>query len=137
MALTWKQEAFCQAMVKGANQTDAYKSVYDASKMKANVINVKACELLKNGKVSVRLKELQDAIAKRHELTVDDIIAELEEAREMARSASTPNPGVMVNATMGKAKVAGLIKDKHELTGKDGAPIEVTRIERVIIDTKK
>ncbi len=137
MALTGKQEAFCQAIIKGKTQADAYRENYSVKGWKESSIHCCASQLASDTKVAQRLESLRAAIAKRHELTVDDIIAELEEAREMARSANIPNPGVMVNATMGKAKVAGLIKDKHELTGKDGAPIEVTRIERVIIDTKK
>ena len=31
----------------------------------------------------------------------------------------------MVSATMGKAKLHGLLIDKNELTGKNGQPIEV------------
>ena len=132
MSPTVKQEAFCQAYIQnGGNATEAYKSAYNAEKMKAEVVHVKACELLKCGKVSVRVKELRDSIAKRHELTVDDIIAELEEARKMARNGNIPNPGVMVTASMGKAKVAGLLVDKVALTATVTMQTEEQRMARI------
>lgn len=59
MTLTAKQEAFAQAIADGLNQSDAYRKAYDASSMTDAVINVKACELLKNGKVKVRVDELR------------------------------------------------------------------------------
>ena len=57
--LTKKQESFAQEYVKCGNATEAYKKVYNASNMKPETIHVKASELLKNGKVSVRVHDLQ------------------------------------------------------------------------------
>lgn len=57
--LTKKQEAFAVAVAKGSNASDAYRNAYDAKGMKANVINVKASQLLKNGKVRDRVEELR------------------------------------------------------------------------------
>lgn len=126
-SLTVKQEAFCQAYIEnGGNASDAYRTAYSASKMQATTINRNAKFLLDDNKIATRIATLRSAIQKRHELTIDDIIAELEEARELAKNATVPNPGVMVNATMGKAKVAGLIKDKAEITGVDGGPVDVS-----------
>ena len=59
-----------------------------------------------------------------HELTVADILRELEEARTMAATGERPQPAAMVAATMGKAKLLGMLTDKQELTGKDGGPID-------------
>lgn len=58
MALTPKQESFCLAYLETGNASEAYRRVYAASGMKAATINVKACELLANGKLAVRLAEL-------------------------------------------------------------------------------
>jgi murein L,D-transpeptidase YcbB/YkuD len=63
MKLTSKQEAFAQAVADGMNQSDAYRSAYDAGKMKAETINSKAYELCKNGQVSARVTSLKQAIA--------------------------------------------------------------------------
>lgn len=109
MALTAKQEKFCQGVAKGLTYSDAYREAYNAEKMKAEVIQVRASELLKNGKVAVRVEELKKRALKRYDLTVDDIITELEEARELAKQ--TNQSSTMVSASMGKAKLLGLVTD--------------------------
>lgn len=118
--LTIKQEAFCQAYIETGNASEAYRTAYAADKMKAEAIHVKASELLSNGKVSVRLKELQGEIKQRHNVTVDSLIAELEEARQKALSAETPQSSAAVAATMGKAKLTGLDKQIVEMRGAIG-----------------
>lgn len=117
MTLTPKQEAFCLAYVETGNASEAYRRSYAAGNMKPEVVAVKASELLKNGKVAVRVEELQDSLVKRHEITVDDLIAELEEARKAAFAAQTPQTSAAVAATMGKAKLLGYLKDKVEHSG--------------------
>jgi phage terminase small subunit len=62
MTLTAKQEAFAQAVAGGMTQADAYRSAYSAENMKSAVIDVKACELMKNGKVSVRVASLKSEL---------------------------------------------------------------------------
>lgn len=62
MALTPKQEAFCQAVANGMTQSDAYRSAYDSSS-KPEVVNVKASELMANGNVSVRVAELRSQLS--------------------------------------------------------------------------
>ncbi len=118
--LTIKQEAFCQAYIETGNASEAYRTAYAADKMKAEAIHVKASELLSNGKVSVRLKELQGEIKQRHNVTVDSLLAELEEARQKALSAETPQSSAAVAATMGKAKLTGLDKQIVEMRGAIG-----------------
>ena len=118
--LTIMQEAFCQAYIETGNASEAYRTAYAADKMKAEAIHVKASELLSNGKVSVRLKELQGEIKQRHNVTVDSLLAELEEARQKALSAETPQSSAAVAATMGKAKLTGLDKQIVEMRGSLG-----------------
>lgn len=59
MTLTNKQEAFAQAIASGLNQSDAYRSAYNAAKMKPEVVNVKASQLAADGKVAVRVAALR------------------------------------------------------------------------------
>ena len=61
MALTPKQEKFCLAYLKTGNASEAYRQAYAADGMKPATINVKACELLANGKIAARLEELTRA----------------------------------------------------------------------------
>ncbi|HDT4930488.1 TPA: terminase small subunit [Enterobacter kobei] len=127
--LTIKQEAFCQAYIETGNASEAYRTAYAADKMKAEAIHVKASELLSNGKVSVRLKELQGEIKQRHNVTVDSLLAELEEARQKALSAETPQSSAAVAATMGKAKLTGLDKQIVEMRGSLGLNLNKSLIE--------
>ena len=81
--LTPKQEKFCQLYIELGNASEAYRQAYDSSRMKTETINTKAKELLKHGPITVRISELQDGHKERHGITVDDLIAELEEARQL------------------------------------------------------
>ena len=137
MALTPKQEAFALAYVETGNASEAYRRSYNAEKMKPAVIAVKASELLAHGNVSVRVKELQAAALDEHKITMSDILRELEEARVVALKQEKPQAAAMVAASMGKAKLLGMLTDKTEVTGKDGGPVEtVTRVTRTIVDPK-
>lgn len=126
MALTLKQEAFALAYVETGNASEAYRRAYEAGKMKAEAVHVNASKLLASTKVALRVKELQAKTVERHGVTVDDILRELEEARTLAMTGERPQASAMVAATMGKAKVMGLISDKVDarLTGPNGGPIE-------------
>lgn len=80
--LTQKQEKFVQELIKGKSQREAYRTAYPSSlKWKDNVVDVKASELLKNGKVMVRHNELKNKVIKRAEekaiITAEDIIKEI------------------------------------------------------------
>lgn len=57
--LTAKQEKYCLNVAKGMTYIDAYKDAYNTENMKDDVIYVKASELNKNGKISVRIEELR------------------------------------------------------------------------------
>lgn len=106
--LTPKQEAFCLAYIETGNASEAYRQAYTAEAMKPETIHLKAKELMDNGKITARIGALKAQHAERHKLTVDDLLAELEEARAIARMKENAN--AMTQATMGKAKLLGLDK---------------------------
>jgi phage terminase small subunit len=62
--LTAKQEAFVHNIIQGMSQADAYRSAYSCKNMSDNAIYREASVLLDNPKVSQRLKELRDELAK-------------------------------------------------------------------------
>ena len=135
MALTPKQEAFALAYVETGNASEAYRRAYSAEKMKPASVAVNASKLLAGAKVALRVQELQAKAVERHEITVDDLIRELEEARTAASNQEKPQAAAMVAATLGKAKLLGMLTDKTELTGAGGGPVEaVTRVTRTIVD---
>lgn len=119
MALTPKQENFCLAYLETGNASEAYRRAYDAENMTSDTISRKAKELLGNGKITARLSELREPILKRHAITVDDLLAELEEARRLAIDTEQPSPAV--SATMGKAKLLGMDKLVVDNISSDGS----------------
>lgn len=126
--LTQKQETFCQAYIETGNASEAYRTAYAADKMKPESINRNAKALIDNTKIATRIGELQAEIKQRHNVTVDSLIRELEEARRAALDAETPQSSAAVSATMGKAKLAGLDKQIVEMTGAHGGPVQTVTL---------
>lgn len=85
--------------------------------------------MLAQVEVSARVAELRAEAAKRHSVTVESLIIELEEARAIALAAETPQTSAAVSATMGKAKLCGL--DKQVIEHQGG--MTVTSITRKIV----
>lgn len=122
MALTPKQEKFAQCVVEGMSQADAYRAAYNCKPTaKPESIQQLACRLMDNVKVRSRVEELKQRALKRHDLTVDDLIRELEEARTTALTCETPQSSAAVAATMGKAKLLGLEKQVFDHQSSDGS----------------
>ncbi|UPT53108.1 terminase small subunit [Synechococcus phage Yong-M3-232] len=130
--MTPKQEKFCQLYIELGNASEAYRQAYDAVRMSAASVNRKAKELLDNGKITARLRELGQAHLEAHGETVESIAKMLKEDRAFAIECGKPSAAV--SASMGLAKLYGLLTDKTELTGKDGGPVQLTAIERRIVD---
>lgn len=121
--LTIKQENFCLAYVETGNASEAYRRSYDVGEMLPASINRLAFELLENIKITSRISELRSTVMQRHKITVDDLLAELEEARMMA--IKTEKAGPMAQATMGKAKLLGLDKQVEEADTRPVGKIEI------------
>lgn len=183
--LTPKQEAFVRAYIETGNASEAYRRAYDASRMKDTTVHVKASELLADGKVAVRLNELQEIHQKRHEVTVDRIINELarigfadirkavkwhghlvkeednpdggdvlvikntysnhvslissedlddDTAAAISEVSQSPTGGLKIKlhdkqaALVNMGKHLGIFREVHEVTGKDGGPIETADV---------
>jgi phage terminase small subunit len=108
--LTDKQEKFCHLVIELGNNSEAYRQAYNAGKMKTETINRKAKELMDNGKITARLTELREPIIEKHNITVESLLKELEEARTCALTAETVQSSAAVSATMSKAKLLGMDK---------------------------
>ena len=91
-----------------------------------------ASRLLSNVNIQNAIAKGRAEIAKRNELTIDDIIKELEEARTAALTAESPQSSAAVAATMGKAKVLGFLTDKTELSGSVHQEVSNLTPEQVI-----
>lgn len=105
--MTPKQELFAQVYLETSNASEAYKRAYN-TQANANTVNRKASQLLKHPEVSTHIIELQNEQRKKHHLTLDDILQELEQSRLLALE--NIQCSAAISATMGKAKLLGLDK---------------------------
>ena len=115
MSLTIKQERFCMVYVETGNASEAYRQAYNAENMKEATINRNAKMMIDDNKISTRVKELKSGHTKRHELTIDDLVKQLEEARQVALALENPQCSAAISATMGTAKLLGLVVDKTDI----------------------
>lgn len=128
----YKKEKFCQYFIETGNQSESYRRAYPDSKMSDNSLHVESCRLAKEPNVSLRIKELKLQHRKRHNMTVDDLIKELEEARQAALDPNLDKPqsAAAVSATMGKAKLLGLDKQLVDITTNGNSlPSAITKEE--------
>jgi hypothetical protein len=107
-----RHERFAQEIAKGRSASEAYV----LAGYKPHDGN--ASTLRGNQKVLERLAEIQTRAAKRTEITIETLTAELEEARVLAMKKG--QTAAAVAATMGKAKLHGKIVDKKHHSGSIG-----------------
>ena len=110
--LTPKQEKFAQKYVELGNASEAYRRAYDAENMKKVTINKRSSELMQNGAITGRIGELMDAAQERHDITVDELSAQLQQDRKYALMFGQASAAV--SASMGLARLHGLIIEKKE-----------------------
>lgn len=75
--MTQKKEKFCFAYLETGNQSEAYRRAYRAENMKKETVTRKASELMRDGYVSARVKELQAEQRKRFAATTANTVEEL------------------------------------------------------------
>ena len=75
--LSIKQENFCNYYLECGNASEAYRRAYSCSNMKDESINRKAVELLSNGKITARVRELQEEQKNKSDITKEKILDEL------------------------------------------------------------
>lgn len=138
LTLTPKQERFCQLYIELGNASEAYRQSYDADSMNSNAVSVAASNLLDNPKITIRVEQIRKEHAMRHNITVDTLLLELEEARKTALDAKKLERlqvAAAVAATMGKAKILGFDKQIVDHVSSDGSmtpkDAQPTRIELV------
>jgi len=117
--ITPRQVNFAVEYLETCNASEAYRTAYNTGNMQAKTVWEAASRLLHNSKVVAKIEEIRKGTM----LTVDDILEEFEEAREVAKN--NDNASAMVAATAGKAKVLGL--DKLTLAGDKDNPLRIVQ----------
>lgn len=111
-----RHERFAQERAKGLSIDAAYA----AAGFAANRSN--ACRVNAKPAIQDRIAELQAEGAAKAVITAADIAAQLDEDRQFARE--NKHSSAAVSASLGKAKLLGLMPERHEHTGRNGGPIE-------------
>ncbi|MER9462634.1 terminase small subunit [Mesorhizobium sp. M0387] len=126
-----RQERFCLGLSEGLAQSRAYiEAGYLA---RGNAAEVEASKMVRLPKVVGRVAELQAEAVRRSEITVDDLVAELNDMLKLARA--TKNPSAGVAAIMGKAKLLGLVVDRAEVATTQRKPMrEATDVKQMSLE---
>lgn len=112
--LTPKKQRFVQEYLKDHNGTQAaIRTGYSERTAKQQ-----GSRLLTDPRVLAAVRAGQKKVARKNEVTVDSLMAELEQARKLALKEKQASAAV--TATMGKGKLAGLLVEKHKHSGAIG-----------------
>ena len=127
MGLTTKQELFVSAYC--SNGFNATQAAIEAGYSVDSAREI-GSENLTKPDIAEAVDRYKLSIKKRHGITIESLLRELEEAREVALSAETPQSSAAIAATMGKAKLTGLDKHIVEVSGPDGSAIQIQELSR-------
>lgn len=149
MALTPEQQALADKLtnlqrgtvlgvVAGKSQRQAYRDAGGKAKTD-EAADTSAYEIMSRPEVIDFYNSLVGEVAKTASITLETLLAELEEARQAAYGGEKPQAAAMVAATMGKAKLLGLeAPAKFDHMSSDGSMSAMpTRIELVAPEVKK
>lgn len=128
--MTPKQADFVRWYFELGNASEAYKRAYN-SHAKPNTLHRKANDLLKHPVIKKEVQTMQAQARERNQVTIDKVVDELEEARQVAKQSG--NASAMVSATLGKAKVLGLDSG----LAKENTPSKAEKIILEVIDARK
>ena len=90
--LTSKQISFCDAIISGLNQTDAYKAAYDTENMLPATISNNAYMLMNHSDITANIKAQRDSILASVTLTKERAITEAMTNLSMARNLDQIGP---------------------------------------------
>lgn len=121
-----RHEKFAQAIAKGRTADDAYgEAGYKPHRGNASTLR-------SNQNISDRVAEIQGRAAERAAVTIHSLTDELEEARAIAIAEKQSSAAVA--ATLGKAKLHGLLIEKKQHTGANGGPIQTVDLTKLSDD---
>ena len=111
--ITSKQEAFCQAIISGSTQTEAYRNSYSTANMKVKTMNEEACALMKYPIIIQRLAELRAPAVKKAGMTLESHLEDLQRLRNMA--VKDKQYAAAITAETSRGRAAGFYVDKKEI----------------------
>lgn len=146
--LTEQQSRFVDEYLIDLNATAAYKRA--GYKAQGNVAESSASRLLSNAKVAKHVQSRMNDRAKRTEVTQDYVLNTIVQTMERCKQGEPVRdregnetgewkfePGAVLKGAELLGKHLKMFTDKTELTGPNGGPVQVTTIERRIVDPAK
>jgi hypothetical protein len=136
--LTAKQEQFCQNIISGMSQYDAYVIAYNAKNMSRKTVDETASKMMKNPKISPRIRELKELATF---MATQKTSQELIWTREMSIKALAgiyKDPNAPHSAKVSAVKEINAMHGYNEaiklnLGGQKDNPILLQKIERIIV----
>lgn len=114
MSLTPKQEKFCQSIVSGKSQADAYREAFNAQNMKAETIHKRASELMARGDIKGRVDEIRGPVVEQVQISLKTHLDDLLRLRNMA--AKELQLSVALSAEISRGKASGLYTERVDAT---------------------
>ena len=106
-----RQKHFARVYIETQNAAEAFRQAYNDSLPSAETAR-KAKKVKESVGVQAEIRRLRAEIDRKFMVSIADLTKELDENRLLARELGKPE--AMNAATMGKAKLHGLITDKRE-----------------------
>lgn len=128
--LTEQQERFCQAIVAGMNQTDAYKAAGYKGAYKSLKDN--AARLIANDSVARRIAELRKPIADKAAVTLAWLIGQAQEVLAAARADNAHAASIAAIKELGILS-GERIETRHNLNQDANEPTDLSRAELLAI----
>jgi phage terminase small subunit len=125
-ALTEQQERFCQAIVAGMNQTDAYKAAGYKGAYKSMKDN--AARLIANDSVAQRIAELRKPIAAKAAVTLAWLIEQAQEVLAAAKSDSAHAASIAAIKELGILS-GERVETRHNLNQDTNEPSDLSRAD--------
>jgi phage terminase small subunit len=111
--LTQKQEAFCVAYIETGNASEAYRTAYKSTSMKAASVNREAKALTDNPKIAARLAEMRAPVLEASQMTLE---AHLQRLRDLSEAAEEDGKyAAAVAAEVARGRASGFYTEKIEL----------------------
>ena len=126
-----RHESFVREYLKRGVGADAYQRAYPRAAR--NTAGRNAWYLLnRNTKVPARLTELRQEVLKKSDITIERVLTDCEEAKQIAKEQRRPRD--IINAVTAQAKLVGLFKDQGENTASINESDDIDQILRKVSD---
>ncbi len=134
--LTLKEEKFCQEYMVCANAEQAYRAAYaPGAKKNGGWVRTEACTILAKPHISARIEMLRAKTELVAIYDTDKAMEEAGEALELARALKMP--AAMISAVTLRAKLAGVLVEKREVTNRSARQLSDEELNEQISEAAK